>query len=154
MQWSYRLHGILYLHISQPRVKLIHMQRRISFTADDGCHTRDQSDVCLILDAPIFFRVLTLPIHPPPSSSPSLHRCPCMSDGYPRTLAHAERGTGTWPYIRLQGQAVCLSLKAGRIMKEMRVELTRRLAVDAYVWLHKGAFGCAEELVKGQKTTK
>lgn len=29
-----------------------------------------------------------------------------------------------------------------------------RLAVDAYVWLHKGAFGCAEELVKGRKTTK
>ncbi|KAK8870054.1 hypothetical protein IAR55_000624 [Kwoniella newhampshirensis] len=30
----------------------------------------------------------------------------------------------------------------------------KRLAVDAYVWLHKGAFGCAEELVKGKKTTK
>lgn len=29
----------------------------------------------------------------------------------------------------------------------------RRLAVDAYVWLHKGAFGCAEDLVKGKKTT-
>ncbi len=29
-----------------------------------------------------------------------------------------------------------------------------RLAVDAYVWLHKGAFGCAEELVKGRRTTK
>ncbi|EIW70280.1 hypothetical protein TREMEDRAFT_43853 [Tremella mesenterica DSM 1558] len=30
----------------------------------------------------------------------------------------------------------------------------KRLAVDAYVWLHKGAFGCAEDLVKGKKTTK
>ncbi|WVQ77955.1 hypothetical protein IAT38_000035 [Cryptococcus sp. DSM 104549] len=30
----------------------------------------------------------------------------------------------------------------------------QRLAVDAYVWLHKGAFGCAEALVKGHKTTK
>ncbi|TXT09168.1 hypothetical protein VHUM_02642 [Vanrija humicola] len=30
----------------------------------------------------------------------------------------------------------------------------KRLAIDAYVWLHKGAFGCAEDLVKGKKTTK
>ncbi|WVW83475.1 hypothetical protein I302_105496 [Kwoniella bestiolae CBS 10118] len=30
----------------------------------------------------------------------------------------------------------------------------KRLAVDAYVWLHKGAFGCAEDIVKGKKTTK
>ncbi|GMK55734.1 hypothetical protein CspeluHIS016_0207900 [Cutaneotrichosporon spelunceum] len=30
----------------------------------------------------------------------------------------------------------------------------KTLAVDAYVWLHKGAFGCAEDLVKGRKTTK
>ncbi|ORX39598.1 PIN domain-like protein [Kockovaella imperatae] len=30
----------------------------------------------------------------------------------------------------------------------------KRLAVDAYVWLHKGAFGCAEALVKGQVNTK
>lgn len=28
------------------------------------------------------------------------------------------------------------------------------LAVDAYVWLHRGAFGCAEDLVKGRKTTR
>ena len=25
---------------------------------------------------------------------------------------------------------------------------------QAYVWLHKGAFGCAEDLVKGKKTTR
>jgi hypothetical protein len=25
---------------------------------------------------------------------------------------------------------------------------------QAYVWLHKGAFGCAEDIVKGKKTTK
>ena len=30
----------------------------------------------------------------------------------------------------------------------------KRLAVDAYVWLHKGAFGCAEQLVKGVKSTR
>jgi exonuclease-1 len=28
------------------------------------------------------------------------------------------------------------------------------LAIDGYVWLHKGAFGCAEDLVTGSKTTK
>lgn len=26
--------------------------------------------------------------------------------------------------------------------------------MDAYVWLHKGAFGCAEDLVKGKKPTR
>ncbi|KAK4685930.1 exonuclease 1, partial [Tremellales sp. Uapishka_1] len=30
----------------------------------------------------------------------------------------------------------------------------KTLAVDAYVWLHKGAFGCAEDIVKGKKTTR
>jgi len=36
----------------------------------------------------------------------------------------------------------------------LAVTNTRRLAVDAYVWLHRGAFGCAEDLVKGKRTTK
>lgn len=26
------------------------------------------------------------------------------------------------------------------------------VAIDAYSWLHKGAFSCAEKLVKGEKT--
>ena len=26
------------------------------------------------------------------------------------------------------------------------------IAIDVYCWLHKGAFGCAEKLVRGQKT--
>ena len=26
------------------------------------------------------------------------------------------------------------------------------VAVDAYCWLHKGAFSCADKLVKGEKT--
>ncbi|UOH81722.1 hypothetical protein LQV05_004402 [Cryptococcus neoformans] len=30
----------------------------------------------------------------------------------------------------------------------------KKLAVDGYVWLHRGAFGCAEDLVKGKKSTK
>lgn len=29
-----------------------------------------------------------------------------------------------------------------------------RLTHQAYVWLHKGAFGCAEDLVKGKRTTR
>ncbi|ODN85893.1 hypothetical protein L198_07461 [Cryptococcus wingfieldii CBS 7118] len=30
----------------------------------------------------------------------------------------------------------------------------KKMAVDGYVWLHRGAFGCAEALVKGKRTTK
>lgn len=30
----------------------------------------------------------------------------------------------------------------------------KTLAVDAYVWLHKGAYGCATELVTGKPTTR
>jgi exonuclease-1 len=30
----------------------------------------------------------------------------------------------------------------------------RSLAVDGYVWLHRGAYACAAQLVKGQYTTK
>ncbi|KAK1924562.1 PIN domain-like protein [Papiliotrema laurentii] len=30
----------------------------------------------------------------------------------------------------------------------------KRLAIDGYVWLHKGAFGCAEQIVKGERTTR
>ena len=30
----------------------------------------------------------------------------------------------------------------------------KTLAVDAYVWLHRGAYACATELVTGVKTTK
>lgn len=26
------------------------------------------------------------------------------------------------------------------------------VAIDAYCWLHKGAFGCAEKLVRGEDT--
>ncbi|WVR04941.1 hypothetical protein IAU60_001953 [Kwoniella sp. DSM 27419] len=46
------------------------------------------------------------------------------------------------------------------LLKEIQVDghisnfKGKTLAVDAYVWLHKGAFGCAEDLVKGKKTTK
>lgn len=30
----------------------------------------------------------------------------------------------------------------------------KTLAVDGYVWLHKGAFSCAQELCLGQPTNK
>ncbi|WVN88953.1 uncharacterized protein L203_104168 [Cryptococcus depauperatus CBS 7841] len=46
------------------------------------------------------------------------------------------------------------------LLKEAQVEghvshfEGKKLAVDAYVWLHKGAFGCAEDLVKGRETHK
>ncbi|KAJ9093432.1 hypothetical protein QFC21_006463 [Naganishia friedmannii] len=46
------------------------------------------------------------------------------------------------------------------LLKEIQVQRNisefkgQTLAVDAYVWLHKGAFGCAEDLVKGIPTTK
>ena len=29
----------------------------------------------------------------------------------------------------------------------------KKLAVDAYVWLHRGAYGCAMELATGRPTT-
>lgn len=28
------------------------------------------------------------------------------------------------------------------------------LGIDGYVWLHRGAYGCADKLVKGEQTTK
>lgn len=28
------------------------------------------------------------------------------------------------------------------------------VAVDSYCWLHKGAFGCAEKLIKGEDTDR
>lgn len=28
----------------------------------------------------------------------------------------------------------------------------KTVAVDAYCWLHKGAFSCADKIVKGEKT--
>jgi exonuclease-1 len=30
----------------------------------------------------------------------------------------------------------------------------KTIAVDAYVWLHRGAYACAAELVMGKYTTK
>ncbi|KAJ9111128.1 hypothetical protein QFC19_001327 [Naganishia cerealis] len=46
------------------------------------------------------------------------------------------------------------------LLKEIQVQRNisefkgQTLAVDAYVWLHRGAFGCAEDLVNGIPTTK
>ena len=30
----------------------------------------------------------------------------------------------------------------------------KKVAVDGFVWLHRGAFGCAKELVNNPSTTK
>lgn len=39
--------------------------------------------------------------------------------------------------------------------RNIHIEELRGLtvAIDSYGWLHKGAFGCAEKLVRGEATT-
>lgn len=58
------------------------------------------------------------------------------------------------PTFEVNGESGGASRKRGHGTGSPPVLTDHRLAVDAYVWLHKGAFGCAEELVKGKKTTK
>ncbi len=50
---------------------------------------------------------------------------------------------------QLKGQTV-----GGEIKLSSFCKLSHRLQVDAYVWLHKGAFGCAMELAQGIPTKK
>jgi exonuclease-1 len=45
-------------------------------------------------------------------------------------------------------------LKSIQQQKHLSELSGKTLAVDAYVWLHKGAYGCAVELVTGKATTK
>ena len=45
-------------------------------------------------------------------------------------------------------------LKSIQQQKHLSELSGKTLAVDAYVWLHKGAYGCAAELVTGKTTTK
>lgn len=35
---------------------------------------------------------------------------------------------------------------------DLRQFKNKTVAVDAYCWLHKGAFGCAEKLARGEDT--
>lgn len=43
----------------------------------------------------------------------------------------------------------CVSLSFGR-----SDHFWCRIAVDGYVWLHRGAYACAQEVVKGKRTVK
>ncbi|KAL7416292.1 PIN domain-like protein [Mrakia frigida] len=45
-------------------------------------------------------------------------------------------------------------LKPAHTWKDISDYSGKTLAVDAYVWLHKGAFSCAEELVRGKQSPK
>lgn len=45
-------------------------------------------------------------------------------------------------------------LKPIQVRKHLSEYAGQTIAVDAYVWLHRGAYACAPELVTGKKTTK
>ncbi|KAF8137611.1 PIN domain-like protein [Boletus edulis] len=45
-------------------------------------------------------------------------------------------------------------LKSIQVNKHLSDFAGQTLAVDAYVWLHRGVYGCATELATGKKTTK
>ncbi|GAA5993374.1 hypothetical protein JCM5350_002154 [Sporobolomyces pararoseus] len=45
-------------------------------------------------------------------------------------------------------------LKEITVQKHVKEWKGKTLAVDAYIWLHRGAFGCAQELATGIPTTK
>jgi exonuclease 1 len=51
--------------------------------------------------------------------------------------------TGLLPLVGDVAFEICLSSYEGKTV-----------AIDAYVWLHRGAYGCAAELVQGIPTTK
>lgn len=43
-------------------------------------------------------------------------------------------------------------LKKSSVNTNVRQFKGKTVAIDAYCWLHKGAFSCAEKIVKGEKT--
>lgn len=45
-------------------------------------------------------------------------------------------------------------LKPIQVNKHLSDFAGQTLAVDAYVWLHRGVYACATELATGKKTTK
>lgn len=45
-------------------------------------------------------------------------------------------------------------LKSIQVNKHLSAFAGQTLAVDAYVWLHRGVYACATELATGKKTTK
>ena len=45
-------------------------------------------------------------------------------------------------------------LKPIQVNKHLSEYQGQTIAVDAYVWLHRGAYACAADLVTGKKTHK
>jgi len=43
-------------------------------------------------------------------------------------------------------------LKKSSVNCHVREFRGKTVAIDGYCWLHKGAFSCADKLVKGEKT--
>ncbi len=55
--------------------------------------------------------------------------------------------------------ASCLSFQEKRmsVAREcgfLRPFILNRLAVDGYIWLHRGVYGCAAQLINGTPTTR
>lgn len=45
-------------------------------------------------------------------------------------------------------------LKAIQVNRPLSDFAGQTIAVDAYVWLHKGTYGCAPDLATGKQTTR
>ncbi len=45
-------------------------------------------------------------------------------------------------------------LKSISVNTHVRQYASQTVGIDAYVWLHKGAFACAWDIAMGQATTK
>lgn len=46
------------------------------------------------------------------------------------------------------------ALKCIQTTRHLKEYAGQRIAVDAYVWLHKGIYACATDLATGKPTTK
>jgi exonuclease 1 len=46
------------------------------------------------------------------------------------------------------------ALKSIQVTKHLKDYAGQSIAVDAYVWLHRGVYPCATELATGKKTHK
>ena len=63
------------------------------------------------------------------------------------------RGRG-WLWMYVYNFSSSTSHLYSSIHLQLYPSVTENTDFQAYVWLHKGAFGCAEDIVKGKKTTK
>ena len=46
------------------------------------------------------------------------------------------------------------ALKSIQVVKHLKDYIGQSVAVDGYVWLHRGVYACATELATGKKTRK